>query len=535
METNHKEKYVLAVYDVSGIQEYIFATNRLTENIGASRIVSRVLKEDLNQAIQRIGEHKKVLTEWNPLKSQQALQFQMLRDQDVFVELIYVGGGNAVVAYKDKKTYNDVSRQLARMFIEVSSTLTLVTAFIETDFSSYQEDRKKLGQALAKAKLRIPRYCEISGYSIVEQEVSYGLPVASRYQDKDISLTQRQKQDAAMEDQRNQTQELMGLPAGISFTNRMEELVDAQGKDSYVAVIHIDGNGMREGIVRALESCGSDYGEDILKHRRLSARIAEIYETVYREMIRWLCNHRHDILIQKGENQILPVRRIVGDGDDLTFVCKASLGIPLAALFLRLLLQQKDKPFALTACAGIALVHNHFPMYVAYEIAESCCSNAKKQWYQNQRKNKEECGWLDYHLVRGAYVRQFDEIRQSRFAYGLEVTELSCKPYMVAQKTDQTDDHRFEWLDTVVKHLNEKTEDGVEKWPRNRLKRLYQALSGDKAAAGLLEKEYRSRGFDLNELSEGKPFHALYDALELMDLYDGGIFLKYDLSKEGDS
>ena len=43
--------YILAKYDVSGIQQYIFATNRLRENVGASFQVTRILEEYLPEAI----------------------------------------------------------------------------------------------------------------------------------------------------------------------------------------------------------------------------------------------------------------------------------------------------------------------------------------------------------------------------------------------------------------------------------------------------------------------------------------------------
>lgn len=42
------EPFILAKYDVSGIQSYIFASNRLRKNVGASIIVGRILKKLLS-------------------------------------------------------------------------------------------------------------------------------------------------------------------------------------------------------------------------------------------------------------------------------------------------------------------------------------------------------------------------------------------------------------------------------------------------------------------------------------------------------
>ena len=46
-----RNTYILAKFDVSGIQQYIFATNRLRENVGASSQVTKILEEYLPIAI----------------------------------------------------------------------------------------------------------------------------------------------------------------------------------------------------------------------------------------------------------------------------------------------------------------------------------------------------------------------------------------------------------------------------------------------------------------------------------------------------
>lgn len=51
-----------------------------------------------------------------------------------------------------------------------------------------------------------------------------------------------------------------------------------------------------------------------------------------------------------------------------------------------------------SACAGVAIVHQSYPFYKAYEIAESLCSSAKKY---NASLDKEGCAnacAIDWHI-----------------------------------------------------------------------------------------------------------------------------------------
>ena len=63
---NNKSDYILAKFDVGGIQDYIFATNRLRENAGASYQVTRIMEEFLLESFREAADEKnvEVLLDW---------------------------------------------------------------------------------------------------------------------------------------------------------------------------------------------------------------------------------------------------------------------------------------------------------------------------------------------------------------------------------------------------------------------------------------------------------------------------------------
>ena len=59
MKTDLLNREVLAMYDVRGIQNYIFKSNAAKEIIGASVLVSNVIIDGLNQFVVALKARKK--------------------------------------------------------------------------------------------------------------------------------------------------------------------------------------------------------------------------------------------------------------------------------------------------------------------------------------------------------------------------------------------------------------------------------------------------------------------------------------------
>ena len=199
---------------------------------------------------------------------------------------------------------------------------------------------------------------------------------------------------------------------------------------------------------------------------------------------------------KEGE-KILPMRPILLDGDDFTFICTADLAIPIAAGFMeQLSLLQKEKTKKITACAGIAFVHSHFPFYEAYKIAEESCSRAKKKWYSES--GNPEAGYLDFEVIKESQIGAFR---------GNE--EWQARPYAVGGQIQETAPGSLNVLYEVLKRM--------EDWPANRLHKIYHAIQRGKEEVDNLQREYLSRGYHIEKLAGNLNLQEspLFDALEV--------------------
>ncbi|SDZ39541.1 hypothetical protein SAMN05421736_111147 [Evansella caseinilytica] len=512
---------LLAAYDISGIQEYIFASNRLKENIGGSYIVGTMMRTHLPKVLKQLSfrNEGKVITNW------EEAPFRLLDDSIILAEIIYIGGGNALVMYRDWGLYHQVNKQFSLELIKESFTLTLATeaiAFSPSDGTSYSKLVKELMNKLDTTKSELIRSKPLGALPISSQERFGGWPVTTideHANHEEISTVQALKRKAATE---KPLQELFPLDnQSFSWAKEMEAMKRKKGEDSYVAVVHIDGNGMGQLLRQKLYSLEKEsLTKQISEHRELSKQITSRYLNYFQNMIADLEIADLEIVdLTISQGGVLPIRPLIMDGDDITFICRADWGIPLAMEFLRRLEMDTEQPLPLSACAGVALVHSHFPFQIAYEIAEECCKNAKKKYYQEMQGS-----FLDFHLVRGSYVLS----RKEQLELGLKNKQQ--RPFRVNGTGDLNAPHSIDLLAEVIQKMKLDPEEAPGAWPRSWLVRLYQAYlqhgKNDKAVTSVIE-EAVSRGYDRSYFfseTETIDDSVLFDALEVLDSYEHTLF-----------
>lgn len=544
----------LTVFDVSGIQNYLFKSSKLKENLGASQLVTGLLKNMLPASIKNVCSESKYITDW-----QGATEFLIAKSSSIAAEIVYVGGGNAMVAFADKDIAVEVSKKLSMKIIEEAPGLEFSAAHLETDFTDFKNDRKELlGKKLFIAKNKTIRSTGLLGISITRQCPQTGLPASKPDPDNDkkwISSEIYSKRKAAKKDM---FVDLIEKKELYQFPLNLEKLGQIHG-ENHIAVIHIDGNNIGARLNEYL-ACQDDYQDAVKTMREFSKQVTQNYRAAFKEVVGRLeqnIEKQDGTYYYIGEKIVgekialnadhktgkvyLPLRPILFDGDDITFVTDARLGLSAAELFLKNISSEKisinDVSRPMSACAGIAIVKTRFPFFRAYRLAEELCGQAKRKAKIIARQDKIPTGnWFDFHIVQSGITTDLSSIRYQQYnvpgmasPQALKHDGLAHREYNLCWRPWQVNssnaDNPYEWenFKKMFKELR-------EEWPKSKLKDdLRRAFTAGKSALDSVLKETGSRGNKLPDFNatggrtdSNSPYAPTgitpyYDALELLD------------------
>lgn len=498
----------LVVMEVSQKQNYIFKTNRLAENIGASiliRDVTEVLPgEKASETAARYGEH---------------------------VQAVLEGGGKSVYEFESENGAKAFIRSVSRTVLEQYPGMALFMAMEGYDtekesvidainrlYGKLEEKKSRRASAFRLFDLGIAKQCESTQHPAVVVDDR------GRY----VSAESETKLRAA----RNRQKELFAglLPEtddrAYRFANEFSELGGTGGSKNYMAVVVVDGNKMgrrletfRDDFKKKHPVAGRDFNEDYKKAiGGLSQEIDENYQKAMKAAVRLLAR-RLDFLREKGitikqdgdGTIVLPMRPLILAGDDICFVTDARIGLAVTKKVLEEIehIHLESMPdTVMSAGAGIAMVRVQYPFFRAHALAEELCHSAKAELGED-----DDASVLDFHVVQGELEGSIFDIRREKYHYG----KLTSKPYYLHEREDTSrtmpvfDEH----MDLLGKGLVGR---GVIKEYRN-------ALSAGEAAA----RQYVSdKRLDRRMMSAAKtkmPDSYIdgrcidFDVLEVMDLY----------------
>ncbi len=418
----------VTVLDTTGIQGYIFNSNRLRENIGASQLVREVTNDWVKATL--------ALDEIGLPESQQDDSIQDSDLNGLPAGIVYLGGGNAVLLFKSRELASEFVRILSKKVLEEAPGINLVAAHKTFDWDSQQ--LRDVVKDLFKNDLEcnkrgyIPS-APLLGLSVTAACQSTQLPAidwSDPGEEDDRYLISRQTQAKLQARSRanERLRKLFGKIEGLEdyeFPNRTDQLGRSEGESSYAAIVHADGNGIGDRIKGYTKKCNENSAY-IHAMRDFSERLESAGQKALRTVVKKLLEvieindkqktikDKFTLKRHKEGKYYLPFRPLVYGGDDVTFVCEARLGLELAAIYLQALEKQSlpdGEP--IKACAGISIVKTHYPFARAYELSEELCRSAKKYVRDDLDNNSSA---MDWHFAASGLLGSIGEIRSREYS-----------------------------------------------------------------------------------------------------------------------
>src|SRR5579883_966103 len=444
----------LVVVDTMQIQPYIFGSNRLRENVGASYLVGAATGDWAFGAVRQVAPRNNI-GPGNTL-----IDGVWIEHGNLDAEVLYAGGGNFVVLFGgDDERAKELARQfttrLSQHVLLEAPGLQLAIAGLQMNWyeEALRDKRNAVFHLLDVQKRTHARSAPLLGLSVTAACRSTGLPATDlvpgiggepHYLASDeilakVAVAWPQESGTSLADDR--LQQVIGRPEGYRYPADFDDMGATPGEYSHIAIVHADGNGVGQ---RIHEICNRHRKKEqnrdlVLALRRFSLNLAQAAQQALKTVLDSLETaiaegggtsiiHKpnKELLIQidlvksEKDGYYLPFRPIVFGGDDVTFVCDGRLGLSLATMYLQEFENRTaaaklgEDGSGLTACAGIAIVKSHYPFARAYELAAELTESAKK--YRRDQHTTGSC--LDWHFALSGLSGSIEQMRAREYNVG---------------------------------------------------------------------------------------------------------------------
>lgn len=517
----------LTIIDTTGIQRYVFGSNKLQHNVGASYLVECATGAWVDEEAKTLGQY-----------SIAGSNGEIEGNDTVLAEKIYSGGGNTVILFRTRVLAEQFTYALTKKVLLEAPGLQLVITHKQFQW----------GASLAKAVQDLIKQANSKKARLVPSTPMLGLGVTADCDYTGIPAVALEEKDETGEDSRRISAEaeakvkaaklahtaliskLSALPKGRDIPKNFDQFGRSTGESSYIAIVHADGNGMGERIKKIANehNTPSNNRAYIRAIHAFSESIRSASEEAMNSLIQHLCERIEEekiggkiALAQEGGSLKLPFRPLVMGGDDVTFVCDGRLGLSLATLYLQTVQKKVLADNApLWSRAGVAVVKNHYPFARAYALAEDLCKKAKTRTTEVKKDQKRDAYMLDWHFAVSGAVRPLDEIHERE--YQVDKRSLRMRPLDVIPT--QTDWRTWQTFEAQLKVF------GKEGWAdkRNKVKALREALrAGPEEVMRFLQAYSRDndplqlpiiQGQDTANGYAGS-MCAYFDAIEALDFY----------------
>lgn len=539
--------YVLAMYDVRGKQDYIFRGSKLKEIVGGSLVIRDIFEDELFPAAKEFAYRKK-LESIAPSERERTLKtlphviysykhygntaearfsqagFERRMQEGWLGEVVYDGGGNFFILYRDKETYLSVNKIFTRRVLMHTCCLTVLCSCIEgVNFENYttlispkfkgtapKGDREKLYLENRKREAYINPQMPAQVLPFTQVDYRNSLPLSG------MIRTPEGVQKVTREALRKYEKYEEAKAGDDTLSEKiLDKIVRDKGADSWIAVIYIDGNNMGAkvqnlfgGSLLKSDFQKISYEDAVEKLRRFSNQIQKDYIDDRIAAI-------DTALMKKYGEKDYKRRLVVHAGDEINIILNAHDAYDAVKAYFR------DMPKTGSACAGIAIFKSHTPYSDAYRIAEQCCEVGKQHM---KRYGMKEVNLVDFHYCQGIIGMDIEDIRAR------EVGDIISKPWFIGFDSTQKGDMPLrdvitcEMVDEMAQKLNTCTRTNIKgllDCARNSESELFTELTrmqlrrkGGNSLPDITELDGKA-----GKLSRSQLRKLIYDIVSVYDLW----------------
>lgn len=544
----------LTIIDVTGIQNYIFGSNRLKEIVGASEIVAQatswwifdVLRDELNWETNLNTKSENHKSPFDVIDKNKVIETDKLN-----AEVIYAGGGNTLILFNNREKAVEFAKKYTLKLLKDARGLETVIAhsdeFEMSNGKIITETADKTFVDLGIKKANLQSSTPMLGLAVTAQCVSTG-GVANeidKERKKYISKESFQKQEFNKKAKERLIREVLEQAEwkGLDVPSDFDDLGRTKGEASFIAVVHTDGNGMGKRVENVGEKA-KDNREWINKMREFSesiynANINAMEKTV--EQILWKINadekelkddRKETFALSQNEHKTetyFPFRPLIFGGDDLTFVCDGRIALSLTAFYVKELVKKDaDGDFIyklsdgkpIYARAGVSIIKSHYPFSRAYKLAEKLAKSAKDRIKKIDEENqsldeeKNKIIAIDWHVAMSGLLGNLEEIRDRE--YTVRDGKLNMRPLVLHSEKSSKDWRTWQIFSEIISEFQ------GDKWKdrRNKLKTLREYLrQGKNESRSFLH--LAKLELPVMETDSGWTIDTCvhFDAIEMLDLY----------------
>ena len=479
---------------IQGIQEYIYATNKLQEIIGASEII-----DSLGQKFDNKQEGDGAIFG----------VFDELRANDLVEQILLNAAGNFRAIVDGEENLKKIVRDLPKKIMQNAYGITISQATAPYNGGDYEKASKELEQKLKTQRNRpsLPLDMSINFMALAPKTAR---PIVKFDGDDalDISCDQKRKAHGRWAKKRRKEAEKLKLFSDIS------------NDKNKLAIIHADGNGLGVLVKNLVE---------VVKKSDDTEAIAKFSEALDEATKAAFVNAKEKTKDALGKVD-LRIKELILSGDDMTAVCDADIALEFTKNFIEEFENETDKKKPaieqkLTMCAGIAYCNEKFPFHYAVSLAEELCSAAKKHSkdrYVNDAEKDIAPSCLMFHNVQSSNFQSWgkfikDELtiwgkKEGCATEGEKTREIRCDfgPYYLGDTTKSKNEPKVENFINLAKIYR------GENSPKGKLREWIKELGiNDKLAKSMLD---RINEMLKNKVEFDKALSSLYGGLKCENL-----------------